>query len=208
MFSYIHLRKGLKGEENYQQTKINKLRVHPLQADTLIMLVKNGDLIFRRGISMVSRLVTTSDKNGIYSHIGLIAIDDSGPMVIHAVPDEPIKKGDLDQVKIEPLTHFLSEIRTSKALLMRTDIGCDTLRKVIKEAKRYVNQHTLFDHEFDLDTDDKVYCTEFIYKIFLFQGLDLTEERRSIYTIPVLGGTFIFPSDIQRNKRLTCIYSY
>lgn len=203
-----YLEKKIMGRENSHSISVNKLRIHPLEADTLIMLVKNGDLVFRKGISMVSRLVTTSDKESIYSHIGLITIVDSIAMVIHAVPGEPIIKGDLDRVKIEPLIHFLSKIRASNALLMRSNISNDTLINTIREAKKYVDHHTLFDHDFKLETDDKVYCTELIYKIFLSQGIDLTEGRRSNYAVPILGGTFLFPSDLEKNKRLTSIYSY
>lgn len=196
------------GREEENSTKEAKLLVHPLEADTLMLLAQEGDLVFRTGLSIVSRLVTTSDKESIYSHIGLVTLLDSVPMIIHAVPGEPVTDDGIDRVKIEPLSWFLSKSRASHALLMHSNVCNDTLTAVINEAKQKVNRHILFDHEFKLDTDDKLYCTELIYKVFMSQGIDLTQGRRSHYAIPILGGTYLFPSDIEKNERLTAIYSY
>ena len=51
--------------------------------------LREGDVIFRRGTSANSRMVTL--LQGFYSHVGIVA-DSSGHgdlRIVHAVPDEP-----------------------------------------------------------------------------------------------------------------------
>ena len=71
-------------------------------------LFSDGDLAFRRGTGFMSRIVVAADKNGTYSHVGILKKMQGEWHVIHAVPGEPEFKGDPDRVKIEPLTRFFT----------------------------------------------------------------------------------------------------
>ena len=59
--------------------------------------LRSGDIVFRQGSGLTSRIVQKADKNGIYSHVGIVLRDKNGDcLVIHAVPGEPDFKGDVD----------------------------------------------------------------------------------------------------------------
>ncbi len=45
--------------------------------------------------------------------------------------------------------------------------------KIVKTANLFFHNEVRFDMDFDLKTDDKMYCAEFIYKVFL-QATDST----------------------------------
>ena len=62
-------------------------------------LFQDGDLAFRRGTGLTSRVVLAADKSGAYSHVGILKWMDGKWHVIHAVPGEPDYRGDEDRVK-------------------------------------------------------------------------------------------------------------
>ena len=79
-------------------------------------LLKTGDLIFRRGKSIASRLVLLADKESSYSHVGLLFMDGSEGLVIHVVPAET--DGDLAQVQVDRLASFI-DARHNSAVSVR-----------------------------------------------------------------------------------------
>ena len=74
-----------------------------LPADSLL---REGDVVFRRGTGLISRAVLAADEDGQFSHIGIVVRNGNHWMVVHAVPGEPEFKGDSDRVKMEPIASF------------------------------------------------------------------------------------------------------
>jgi Orthopoxvirus protein of unknown function (DUF830). len=74
-----------------------------LPADSLL---REGDVVFRRGAGLISRAVLAADEDGQFSHIGIVVRNGNNWMVVHAVPGEPEFKGDSDRVKMEPIASF------------------------------------------------------------------------------------------------------
>lgn len=76
-----------------------------------------GDILFRRGRSLISRAVLAADGHGEYSHVGLVALVADRPWVLHATPpEEPNIAGG---VIAEPLALFLAPDRASAAAVYR-----------------------------------------------------------------------------------------
>lgn len=101
--------------------------------------LREGDVIFRRGTSANSRMVTL--LQGFYSHVGIVA-DSSGHgdlRIVHAVPDEPDFKGDYDRVKMDRLDTFLSPQRAEAACLMRQD-DAEVAHKAASHALRLLKK--------------------------------------------------------------------
>ncbi|MCK4408266.1 MAG: hypothetical protein KAV44_11365, partial [Bacteroidales bacterium] len=59
-----------------------KQNVNNLNCD---LVVKNGDLVFRKGRSIASRVVLITDRASSYSHVGVIYMLNEIPYVIHTV---------------------------------------------------------------------------------------------------------------------------
>lgn len=142
-----------------------------------------GDLLFRRGRSLVSRAVLTAEGGGEYSHVGLVTMVAGRAMVIHATPpEEPESHGG---VVVEPVAHFLAPERASAAALYRP---LDPKAAVVAEqvARGFARARLPFDAAFDLHTARKLYCTELVWRAYLAAGVDLAPGAmsRDRYLLP------------------------
>lgn len=168
----------------------------------------DGDIIFRRGTGIMSRIVVEASKNGVYSHIGILKREGDKWFVIHAVPDEPDFKGDPDRVKMEPVAQFFSPEKACKGAVMRYNEENGAAAKAARHALEFARKGTLFDHEYDLNDTTKMYCTELIAYVYYKEGIDLTEGRRSRPRLPIKSGVCILPDDLAGNPHLTTIFSF
>jgi len=142
-----------------------------------------GDLIFRRGTSVASRLVLATDRAASYSHVGIV-VDRPGSLgVVHAVPasdDEP--KGGVVQV---PLAAFLAPDAAVAAALLRPR-GRD-LRFGL------------------LESQEELYCTELVWVVYRHEGLDLAQDLPARPRSPMRAASYLLPSRIQENPLLTTL---
>lgn len=67
-----------------------------------------GDIVFRRGEGVASDMVDYSDVHGQYSHVGVVAMSDSGPVVVHAVPGRVPGQSGEDIVRAEKIERVFS----------------------------------------------------------------------------------------------------
>ena len=168
-----------------------------------------GDIVFRRGSSFISHIVSTTDRNGVYSHIGIVVKHDGKCKIVHAVPDEYDFEGDVDRIKMDDVETFFKEGRAVEGAVMRVDI--DSLKRIAisERAIGLYKKNIPFDHDYDLSDTTKMYCSELV--LFLYKriaGIDLAEGRRSIVKMPVFAGTYIYPSDIEKYSKAMIIYRY
>jgi len=167
---------------------------------------KTGDLIFRRGKSFASQAVLLTDQNSQYSHVGILCLVKGKPFVIHSVPYE---KGDgNDEVKCEKLEFFLSFEKASRAAVYRVRGMSDGgLAKAVQWAKKAFDARVKFDEEYNLLSDDKLYCTELIWKCYRAAGIDLVKGRFDDLNIPLKGGNYILPGRLILNPVLVKIHA-
>lgn len=176
----------------------------PLPAESF----SEGDIVFRRGTGLTSRIVLEADAEGKYSHVGILKRVADDWWVIHAVPGEPEYDGDTDRVKFEPLSSFFASDRAVTGAIMRLTEDLPTARKAATCALQIAQRGTLFDHQYDLKDTTKMYCTELVDFVYRKAGLDLSEGRLSSIRIPGLGGNYLLPSDLSGNKQLKLIFNF
>ena len=138
-------------------------------------LLKTGDLIFRRGQSLASRLVLWADAQSVYSNVGLVLMDGSRALVVHVVPAETAK--DLALVRVESLANFIHVERASAISVRRLDHARARhyASLAAAAARVYVREAVPFDASFDLDSKDRLYCTELVWRAYLEAGIDLMD---------------------------------
>ena len=169
-------------------------------------ILKDGDVIFRRGTSFVSNMVLMADEKSPYSHTGIIKIIDSAFYVIHSVPAE--KLGEEDITKLELLANFLCRDRSTAVAIYRlknqnaTISGC-----AANLAYRFAEQKIPFDSNFNLKDDSRLYCTELVWKSYLLAGIDLIDNEFEEINIPFSKGPYILPGTLLKSKHLKPIYS-
>ena len=170
---------------------------------------EEGDIVFRKGIGAKSNAVLHADKNGIYSHVGIIVKRDSVFMVIHITPGEREEGENEDKIKIELPEQFFSAERAQYGAVIRLKDSLEYSANAAHEAFRLLEEGILFDHDYLLEDSEKMYCTEMIWHAYLSGGKDITRGRRSVIeNFPLYSGIYIFPSDVFDNEEFTLIYKF
>ena len=157
--------------------------------------MRTGDLVFRMGTSIYSQMLNMHSDTVQFSHVGLLVELDSSWFVVHAVPKELEGPDDFERVKQEPLDSFLASSRCLHAEFVHTCLP--RTDRVAARALEYARDSVRFDNAFDLKDSTEVYCTELIWRLFLIEGIDLSEGRRSFSVIPMFKGEgCIAPKDL------------
>ena len=124
--------------------------------------IREGDLVLRCGNDFISESLSDfSQKEKLYSHSG-IAIMDNGTMYIYSNmagdinPDEIMRRDVVDS--------FITPAHNIAVGIYRYDISVPELEKLKNTVKRHYINKLQFDMNFDLATDDKMYCAEMIAK--------------------------------------------
>lgn len=133
-------------------------------------LFQDGDVLFRRGRSVVSRAVLSMDGDSRYSHVGLVERVESGVWILHAAP--AAESNGEGGVIVETLQEFLAPDAAAAAALYRP-VQPLAAASAMRTAWSFVRRRTPFDGAFDLSTTDELYCTELIWRAYLAAGVDL-----------------------------------
>lgn len=127
--------------------------------------IQSGDLITRTGNDYTSlRLRSLNQRNQTYSHCGIASIENDSLFIYHAVggewnPDEKLRRDAFE---------LFAEPHSNKGIgIFRFAIPDTTKINLIEVAKQQYSEGLKFDMDFDLKSDDRMYCAEFIYKSFI-----------------------------------------
>jgi hypothetical protein len=174
-------------------------------ADLHDLDLQNGDLILRRGRSLESFAVFLADKNRDYSHIGIVVVENGNPFVIHAVPGESATEPET-VIKERP-ADFLSRDKASRFAVYRSVFQAGEREKVALKALEYYQNNTGFDHEYNLDSDQKVYCTELVLKAYEQASLDT--RWLELKEIRLFSGSrkILFPGTFINSPQFFSIYN-
>lgn len=171
--------------------------------------LRAGDVVFRRGSGLTSRAVLAADRNGAYSHIGIVVDSCGVMMVVHAVPGEPDYEGDPDRVKMDTPQRFFSSMNARIGEVKRLRGDSATALRAARFAVDVYKRGTLFDHDYD-DTDTtKMYCCELIDFVYRKAGRPLAGQKRHYFHLPGLNPIrCILPSDICNSGELDTVMSF
>lgn len=126
--------------------------------------VQNGDLVTRTGNDFTSEsLRTLNQKDKTYSHCGIVSIEHDSVFVYHAVggefnPDQKLLR--------EPFENFSEPYNNRGIGLFRFSLEEKDKIALIDTAKHFYKNGLMFDLDFDLATNDRMYCAEFVSKTY------------------------------------------
>lgn len=169
--------------------------------------LRAGDIVFRRGLGAMSHAVTTADRGGKYSHVGVVADSCGVLMVVHAVPGELDYEGDVDRVKMDTPERFFSTAYAAIGEVFRPQ---DSVRatQVAAQALEVYKRRVMFDHDYD-DTDTtKMYCTELVTFALRRAGYDVSSLVYSDFRIPGMNVHCILPSAVARLPFLRSVSTF
>lgn len=152
--------------------------------------LQSGDIVLIRGISFRSGIVRLLEGVGSgYSHVGLVVVENGHPFVIHA---DPSGRAAYDRVIKEPWHALITPARIGGATVFRLAAGypANAPEVAALAALQFAVEARPFDHDFDLLTPRKLYCTELVWRAYKDAGIDLSG--------PSFGNDrqYLFPSDL------------
>ncbi len=135
------------------------------QIDSLKQLIISGDVITRTGNDFTSQSLKTLNRNDkTFSHCGIASLENDSLFIYHALggewnPDQKLKR--------EIFENYVDARYNNVVGIYRFTIDNFANEKIIKTARLLYQSEVKFDMDFDLKTNAKMYCSEFIYKVFL-----------------------------------------
>ncbi|HPG12308.1 MAG TPA: YiiX/YebB-like N1pC/P60 family cysteine hydrolase [Chitinophagaceae bacterium] len=197
-FSSLHKSSGNKNEsdekilpeqssQQFQQIKEN---------------VKEGDLVVRLNrdpSSQVIKNLNHHDKK--YSHAGLVFFENGEPYIYQMMSGSENPDEKLDRVE---LVKFCDTRENSAVGVFRYAFRPDELSKLKSLIHDWYKRAILFDKEFDLKTDDKMYCSEMISKAITRATRNRIKPGSTILTpeeAKLLAAYFKKPEKLFRNKK-------
>ena len=180
-----------------------------INRDSLISTyqLQKGDIVLRKGNSIESEAVSLVDGNGKYSHIGIIMIQNDTPFVIHIVPDS--LSSTVDYCLKQKLSTFFSVNNARYGCVLRLK---NKDRKLTDSASfhamEFYRNKVTFDGAYDINTDDKMYCTELVWKAYRINNFDIIDGKISNVNLPFLSNKAILPSTFLYSPYLENIYYF
>lgn len=127
-------------------------------------VVQTGDLITRTGNDFTSEsLRSLNQRNQTYSHCGIALVENDSVYVFHALggefnPDQKLLK--------ESLEVFADPYSNKGIGIYRFDINPDQIQAVLNKVLEFYALPVTFDMQFDLESEEKMYCAEFVVKSY------------------------------------------
>ncbi|MCB0084285.1 MAG: hypothetical protein KDE47_25270 [Caldilineaceae bacterium] len=166
--------------------------------------LETGDLIFRRGQGIGSWVVLDSDPQSAYSHVGLVLRQTKNIWVIHTVPTSAF--GENDVARMDSLKTYLSRKDATQAAVYRVQEKYGLVaKKAVQIAQGFVKDEVPFDTQFEVSTPDKLYCTELVWRAYLYAGLNLTDGKLDPLDLPFADGQYILPSRLMQSPYIKLI---
>jgi hypothetical protein len=126
-------------------------------------LVRTGDLILRTGKDFTSetmRLLSLHDKT--YSHCGIASIEDDSVFVYHSIGGELNPDG---RLRRDPFELFCNPYESSGFGIFRYNLSQTENKELLAVVHRLYRSKVKFDMSFILASNDRMYCSEFVYKV-------------------------------------------
>jgi hypothetical protein len=171
--------------------------------------MQEGDLVFRCGEGIVSRAVTSVEKDGLFSHVGILVRDGGEWKVVHAVPGEKEHPGDFDRVKAETPERFFAPARARVGAMVHCGLSDPAVLERLREtALGWARDSVRFDDDYDLADSSRLYCTELVWRLYRLAGIDLSEGRRRNLNILFVHGECLLPEHLFHYSGKSVYYQF
>jgi hypothetical protein len=172
--------------------------------DSAIRLLKDGDLALRTGAdatSVMLRQMNLTDKT--YSHCGIVLIEDGYPFIYHSIGGEDNPDA---MLRRDSAAVFFTPVSNERLGVARLDMSDEQIGQLRKIARRYWQAGVPFDLDFDLGSDDKLYCAEFVYKAVR----EATRDTGYFHITHLLAHTYVGVDNLYEapHARIVCDVRY
>jgi len=129
--------------------------------------IKTGDLMLRHSTGFSSDIFMQASKRETkFSHSGIAVRNPDGSVYVYHM------LGGVDNpnfnLKRDSIQAWCSPVFAESFAIYRYDLTDAERSSIDSMARHFYKTNLAFDMDFDLKTDDKMYCSEFIYKILVY----------------------------------------
>ncbi|MCX6316660.1 MAG: YiiX/YebB-like N1pC/P60 family cysteine hydrolase [Bacteroidetes bacterium] len=130
--------------------------------DSTKPLIQSGDVIFRNGDDDVSHAARSMNRmDTTFSHCGLIQIEGDTIFVYHSIggvynPDMHLRR--------DPIDSFCNPLDNNAFGVYRYNLNGDQLKRLSDVVHQAYRSGLRFDLYFNYQSDDVMYCSEFVFK--------------------------------------------
>lgn len=168
--------------------------------DSMMHLLQEGDILLRRGSGPDSYMLAQMNQTDkTYSHCGLVHFINKKPYVYHCIggEDNPDQR-----MRLEQAQQFCTPMYNKGIGLARMALEPRQRDQLMAVAAGIYANKPLFDLSFDLDTDQQLYCSEFIYKAVL----QVTDDVHFMPLSQGMGRQYIGIDDLYQNAHTALIW--
>ncbi len=177
-----------------------QIAANKLIMDTAVSLLKSGDIVLRRGLGADSYMLAEMNrKDKTYSHCGIVMIEGGYPFVYHSIggednPDERLRR--------DSAVFFFSPLHNTHAAIVRYKFSEANISKLGEVVRQYYRTKPKFDLKFDLQTEDVLYCSEFVYR----SVSQTMADTAYIHTSDLFGHRFVGIDDLFLNEHANVVW--
>lgn len=125
-------------------------------------LLKEGDLVVRLNQDRTSQFIRNLNRHDKkYSHAGVVLYERGDPFIYHIVIDDENPDGKLRK---DSLSKFCNPRKNIAYGIFRYEMALGEIETFKKLLHVWYNKEVRFDLEFNMRTDNKMYCSEMIMK--------------------------------------------
>ena len=187
------------------QLPVNDINSHAAKCnrhaiDSAVSILRSGNVLLRTGLGADSYMFAQMNrKDKTYSHCGIVMVENGFPFVYHAIggEDNPDQRLRRDSAHV-----FLSPLHNQGFGVVAFDFKKEETRKLVEVVHQFYKARPKFDMNFDLNTDDALYCSEFVYKSLT----KATADAAFIKATTALGKTYIGIDDLFINDHAHMVW--
>lgn len=149
------------------------------EIEQLSHMVKSGDLVLRNGRDFTSRLMRDMSRfDKSFSHCGIANLENDTLFVYHIIggalnPDQKMRR--------DPFALFCNPYESDLIGVYRYDLPDNDRTGFLRRIDSFYRSGISFDLDFDLESDEKMYCSEMVYKALRPALPAMTEFTLSAY---------------------------
>ncbi|MGI8599354.1 MAG: YiiX/YebB-like N1pC/P60 family cysteine hydrolase [Chitinophagaceae bacterium] len=125
-------------------------------------LLQEGDMVFRLnmdGYSQFIKIFSRQDKQ--FSHAGIVIMEDKNPVVYHMINGDESRESKIIKSSFE---EFINPKKNYAFGIYRNGLTQKEKQALVSLVTQWYAKGVTFDFNFDLVTNDKMYCSEMIAK--------------------------------------------
>jgi hypothetical protein len=144
--------------------------------------IKTGDILLRCGKDMTSyKIREMSETDKTYSHAGIALVKPEGVFIYHITPPEIDEPKSDTLIRYEPLSKFADPENNFEFGIGRFPLSEEQINQLIKHLDNLREDKVSFDFVFDLNSKQRMYCSELIDDALRFVSHDSLSLKRNAF---------------------------